>query len=353
MRRLLAFLGIVAALVGLAALATWWVDPDGRFYSRSALAAADAASPPCLVSDELVGTQGWLSFKLDVVRRRQPETVVLGTSRVLEIGARPGERAFANAGMPGFGTPSLVPMLRRLHAEAPGLKTVYIGADLFWFNHSWLDDVSFGSGPYGTVGYLLGKQNVRDSLRDLARSAGSYGRRFTTGTIGDRCLLDRRGAVLAGRRNAWEVDGSFRYERELLPASARPVPDDYTRDLVQFAGPYYTDWASIDARRLRELRAALRLARSYGWNVVGFTAPYSSRYVQRLATAPQTAQRWREFGAILPTVFEQAGYTYLDLRDVRDVPCGEVDFVDDGWHPSRACAARVRDRLDAAARAQR
>ncbi len=74
--------------------------------------------------------------------------------------------------------------------------------------------------------------------------------------------------------------------------------------------------------------------------------------MRRLSTLPQTRGGWRAYGREVPAVFRRHGFRFLDLREVRDVPCAEDDFDygNDGWHVDRGCAAVVRRRLDAAAR---
>jgi hypothetical protein len=59
---------------------------------------------------------------------------------------------------------------------------------------------------------------------------------------------------------------------------------------------------------------------------------------------------WRTYFRAVPQLFRSRGFTFLDLRDVRLVPCPLHDFVDDGYHVNGRCAMRIRGRLDAVAR---
>ena len=99
MARLLVLLGTAAVLLGANAALNWWVDPFGEFWKPAAVREARDSQPPCLVSHEVIGGE-YLPFKLDVFRARPTRTFVIGSSRVLKIGAWPGERTFANLGMP-------------------------------------------------------------------------------------------------------------------------------------------------------------------------------------------------------------------------------------------------------------
>lgn len=338
-------------LLAAAAGVTRYVDPPGNYYEGGPLRAARAAtSRTCLVSDALVGTGSWRAFKLDIVRLIRPQAVVLGTSRVLQLAPEQGETTFANAGMPFLGTESLVPMLRRIHALAPGLRTVYIGVELFWFNRTWTDGVVFDLPPLTQLGSLLAHQHVTDSVRAFVKAPAGSGRGASSReTVAGRCVVDH-GVKLARRQaNGWEVDGSLRYVRDLLPQAGDHPDDDYTRDLVQFEGVYYRDWPRLEPDRLQQLADAVRLARSWGVQVVAYTPPYSSRYAERLATAPQTAARWREFAQVVPALVRETGGVWADTITAAKAGCTDAQFEDDGWHPDRACAAKVRAALDAAA----
>jgi hypothetical protein len=348
MRRLVWFFVAAAAVFALLIGFVRRTDPFGEFYDVP-LASNLARAQPCLVADSLVGDPSRAPFKLDLVARRHASTVVVGISRTFEIGARPGETSFVNAGVPDFGTATLAPMFRALHARRPGKLTVYVGVELFWLNRSWKPRAIISASLGSRLRYLTARANLVagaqlawDHPEILVRRARRY-------DVGGHCVLDRAPIVAHARANAWAPDGTLRYAFQLLPATRKPPDDDYTRDLVRFESEYYRDWTELAPERLRELDDALELARSYGWTVVGFTSPYASRWVARFEQAPQTAARWREFGQVVPEIFRRNGYPYLDLRDVRDVPCGETQFVDDGWHPDPACARVIRRRLDAAA----
>jgi hypothetical protein len=172
-------------------------------------------------------------------------------------------------------------------------------------------------------------------------------------TVAGRCAVDRGGLLVLGQKNAWEPDGSLAYNFQLVPSTRRPSSDDFTRDVATHSGIYYKNWNELDPARLALLATALAQARSYGWKIVGYFVPYSPRYVHALSTDPQTAGRWRELGRVVPSMFARHGFRFLDLRDVRSVPCARNAFIDDGWHPNAACDERIRVLLNAAAAGSR
>jgi hypothetical protein len=82
--------------------------------------------------------------------------------------------------------------------------------------------------------------------------------------------------------------------------------------------------------------------------VVGFTPPYSTRYVRRLESLPQTAPRWREYAKAMPPIFHRYGFRWVDTRWAHDVGCNDKQFIDDGWHIDDVCGARLLTLLERA-----
>jgi hypothetical protein len=166
MGRLVAFLGTAAVLLVALAAFNWWVDPFGEFWKPAAVQDARAARPQCLVSHELIGGE-YLPFKLDVFRSRPTRTFVTGSSRVLKIGAWPGERTFANLGMPVI-SPEIV--LKELRALPAGRgETVYLGVEAFWLNRNFKGfDVSPGFEQRAR--YVLSRSALQESLRIVRRA---------------------------------------------------------------------------------------------------------------------------------------------------------------------------------------
>jgi hypothetical protein len=343
-RLILLFLGTIAAVLTALMLLTWWMDPFGQFYDPGSLRAASAGPRPCLISEDLVGSGSWLAFKEDVFRTRRPRTVVLGTSRVLKMGST-SERDFANLGVPGMGIETLEPLFKRLRHARPGPLTVYIGVELFWFNRRW-SPPDFGSSPLADVRYLLSRQNVTKSLSLAIHNRGFFLHRREREQIGRWCAFDRGSHLREGKRYAWQVNGSVVYQSEVVGRAPSLAVPPAPRALN---ATYYGAWHEFDQARLRRLAAAVRLAKGYGWRVVGFSPPSTSRYADLLASSPRVGPRWREFSRLVPPVFRRHGFVFLDLRRPADVPCPDTAFYLDSWHPKRSCLAAVRRLLDAAA----
>jgi hypothetical protein len=349
--RLAAFAAAVLCSLGCVGALDWWLDPFGDRYDAGALRAALGRGTPCFVSWEVVGEQAWPDFKLDLARAREARTVVVGTSRIAKIGAWPGERGFANLGVPGMGAESLVPLFRRLRRQHRGGLTVYLDADAFWFGHRFRNRISFTHAYIRDLKQLLSGETLSASLGILRRAPGSllHPRALRAWEIERTprgCIVDRGRAVVNGAANAWGPDGTLYFQYELVNA---PTPPRST--LARLYHPFYLG-SRMDPGHVRALEHALAVAREYGWRVVGFQPPIGADGIRALAADPSTAGLWRDYRRRIASIFRRYGFRYLDLTTTARAGCrpGAFSFRDDG-HPNAACGRAIRRRLDAAARA--
>jgi lysophospholipase L1-like esterase len=344
MARLVVFLGTAAVLLlGLGAL-NWWVDPFGEFWKPAAVRDAEAARPQCLVSHEVIGGE-YLPFKLDVFRSRPTRTFVTGSSRVLKIGSWPGERSFANLGMPVMSPEILLQELRALPANRR--ETVYLGVESWWLNDNFKGfDVSPGFEQRAR--YLLSRSAFDESVRIIRRAPYVFLHRWRKQQVGSACVIGRSRPALA-----WQLDGSRVWSFELDPGTYHPAIDPFTTDLSKLRTGNYVRWTKISESRLHVLEQVLALARARDWRVVGFTPPDGDRYLRFFASNNVIGPRWRAFGRLMPRLFARYGYRWLDFRNARSIPCSQSDFVDGGYHTNAACSMRMRQRLDAAAHVER
>ncbi|HEY1104730.1 MAG TPA: hypothetical protein VGE78_01135 [Agromyces sp.] len=340
MGRLLVFLGTIAVLLGAVAALDRWVDPTGIFYEPGALRAALATDPPCLVSRELVGSS-YFPFKEQIFRSRPTTTFVVGSSRVLKIRSRPGERTFANVGFPGIGPEILPPLFRDL--VGPRKLTAYVGVEFFWFNPSY-EVVDYRPSFRAQAENVLGWSTFRSSVDTIRAAPYVLRHRWRREQVGSRCVIGRSDPTIA-----WAVDGSRVYSFELVPNGYRPPRQTFDDDLQTLRAGYYRDFGSFDEQRVRDLDEALTIAQRAGWKVVGFAPPDPTQYVRLFSTAPQTARWWRRWKALMPQLFARHGFRWLDLSDVSSVPCAQDAFVDAGFHTTAACSDRIRADLDRAA----
>jgi lysophospholipase L1-like esterase len=341
MGRLLVFFAVAAVLLGGSAALNWWVDPFGDFWKPAAVEEAAASRPQCLVSHEVIGGQ-YLPFKLDVFRRRPTRVFVVGSSRVLKIGSWPGERTFSNLGMPVISPEIALRELRSLPKDAPP-QTIYLGVELFWLNRHFRGfDVSPSFETKAR--YVLSRSAFQESVRVVRRAPYVLLHRWRKERVGPACVIGRARPAIA-----WKLDGSRVWSFELQPGTYHPVPEPFTTDLNVLRTGNYADFTRLSPERIRVLEEVLALARARGWRVVGFTPPDGSRYRRFFASHPVVGPRWREFGRLMPRLFQRYGFRWLDFRNPAAIPCSDADFVDGGYHTNAACSMRMRERLDAAA----
>jgi hypothetical protein len=355
MRLLALFLFTVAVILAGVGAFNRQVDPFGDYYDDGMLTEATKAAKPCLIGNDRIGPRAWVPFKEDIFARRRARTIVVGSSRVQNIGPWPGEERFANLSIPETSPDTLSTFFRRLRKQQAGPLTVYVGTELYWFNRNWKPGLAlFDSNPLTPLGDLLNARTLKQSLSIALDTPASLFEPWRRYRVGRTCVLDNSPRVTKGDADAWAVDGTLKSRWQLRPDVPRPLSEDYTTELVDFKKPTYRDWHRVDRKRVAELDHALTRAKRYGWRVVGLSPPYSTRYTRRLATARQTAGGWRGYGIEIPRVFARHGFAFVDLRKVSNVPCGEreFDWGNDGWHPDPSCSMRVRRHLDAAAAQQ-
>ncbi|MDX6542516.1 MAG: hypothetical protein QOK32_119 [Gaiellaceae bacterium] len=352
MARILVFLGtIAAALAGVAAL-NWWMDPLGDRYHRRFLDQALSQPKPCFISWAVLGSRTWGDYKVDLFSRAHRDVVVVGSSRVGKISARPGESGFVNLGAPGMGADSLPPLFERLHSLQSGPLTVYVNVDPFWFGKAWHSETRFVPSYLRELKVLLSAQLAGETVRLLRYAPGAirHPQRLQYTELERTphgCLIDRGHAVRNKIGNAWAPDGSLYFWEDIFPN-----PSHLTRGLMILKQPGLAG-DGLSKRQLAALVDALRLARSYGWRVVGVSLPFAPHSEHELIANPAYATVFKDFRAQIPRLFAQDGFPFLDLTNIGSVPCTAAEFTgDDEGHPDIACSARVRTKLDAAARSE-
>jgi len=348
MARSAAFLAMVGAGLSAVVALNWWLDPFADQYHGRYLTDAFSQPRPCLISWNVLRPRSWGQYKLDLASRENADVLIVGTSRVAKFRAWPNERGFVNVGTPGEGPDSLAALFALLHERHGGKLTVYVGADLFWFGDGWRTATWFDTSYLRDLKYLLSPTTTAATVRLLWNAPGAIRHpQNLLYTEIDRnareCIVDRGNSVLGGASAAWGPDGSLFFQEEIKgrATSASPLIDVLRPDLV---GPRMSPHATA------ALGEALRRARSYGWTVVGFAAPFAPDSVRRLGSEAATKRVFHDYRARIPSLFERYGFRFLDFTDVASVPCSPGDFSPhDQGHPDAPCSMRIRRKLDAAA----
>jgi hypothetical protein len=337
MRRLILFLVVTGIVLGVFAGLTWWVDPLGEVWKPDAFAAA--RHDGCLLSEELVGSQ-YYRFKLAVFHSRPTRRFVVGSSRVLKIAAHPGERTFSNLGYPGSAPSTILKLFHVLPAKPR--QTVYLGVEAFWFNRAFTIPDTNPSG-YLLLEYLVSRNAFWSAYRQVRTL--SYVRppkRWRLAEVGRRCSIARGYPAIN-----WNPDGSRVWSFELDPkVYPRFHATPFTgTNLDVWRNGYYDNWHALNRARLGQLARALALAHARRWAVVGFAPPEPPGVLRILRTDPRIAPYWTAFLHEMPALFAHYGDTWVGLG----VRCPATEFPD-AFHTDARCSARLRNRLDEAAR---
>ena len=338
MRKLTLFITIALALLAGVAAFDWWIDPYGEVWKPAALHEAEKRG--CFVSQELIGNQ-YFAFKTAVFHDRPTRTFVVGSSRVLKIGAHPGEKSFSNLGYPGSSLNTILNVFRALPAKP--VQTVYLGVESFWLNASYVPPDTNPS-SYHVAEYALSRTTFVRAVEIARQAPYIFYHRWQQDQLGQHCVIGRIFPSIA-----WRLDGSRVWAWEIDSRFARIGATPFTHDLGAWRSGYYAHWTGLDRRRLAVLGQALALARSRGWRVIGFAPPEPAPMLRVLERDPRIAPEWNAFIALMPKVFARYGFRWAHVEDARTLPCKPSEFVD-AFHADGACSARVRARLDEVAR---
>ena len=176
-------------------------------------------------------------------------------------------------GFPRFGPESLLDAMRFLDGAAPkGKLTIYVVTSVRWFDAK-ARIASDRNSLAAKVGYLLSPWTLGSSL-DLMRHSRTLA--FTgweQERVGRFCVVDR-----GSPSPAWRADGTFAGTSEPAPGSP---PQDFA-------------W-----NRLSSVDAALAIARSHRWHVVGLSGP---------------VPRWETYERELKALFAKHGYRWRIRR---------------------------------------
>jgi hypothetical protein len=263
-RRALVLAGIVAVIGAAVATINGVVDPRDEFYSGAPLTAALDSS--CLLADDVVRAGSYPEFKRDLFDRRQRTAVVFDSGGVARRGL--------NMGFPGFGPNSLLDAMRFLDGTTPEGKrlTISVVTDVSWFDPK-VRLADFDDSFASKVGYLLSPWTLASSLDLMRRSRTLAFTGWEKERVGKACVLDR-----GSPSPAWRADGTL--------VGARAAGGS--------AAPHAFAW-----KRLSPLDAALAIARTRDWRVVGLSG---------------LTPRWETYERELKALFAKHGYRWRIRR---------------------------------------
>jgi hypothetical protein len=263
-RRPLLLAGVVVAVLAVVATINGVVDPKDEFYSGAPLTAALESN--CLLADDVVRARSYPEFKQDLFGRGQRTTVIFDSSARARRGV--------NLGFPGFGAETLLHEMRFLDRATPEGKqlSIYVVTNVSWFDPQ-VPTGAFQKSLVSKAGYLLSPWTLASSLDLMRRSRTLAFSGWEKERVDEACVVDR-GLPYP----AWRADGT------LVPA----------REPGSSATPQAFDW-----NRLSSVDAALSIAATRGWRVMGLSA---------------LSPRWETYERELRALFAKHGYHWRIRR---------------------------------------
>jgi hypothetical protein len=280
-------------------------------------------------------------FKLLSVNYRQPEIIVIGSSRVLQFRAQfanKNPRAFYNAAAPAWRLPEVSRMLFEMGAKP---KVIVLGIDYPWFNDAYAGDpiveppTNFWSRMFVVnrtflQDMILGEnqEKLGDIPRLLARvePGGSGGI-----ALGGRAIIDGHG---------FRNDGSEQYG-DFLVAGHIWQPNARGRDMGLFENGenMYIAGDTVSEYGMNQMREVLEFAAENDILVVGFFPPYMPSLWEQMSVSENHTYIQQAYEQV-SALFEDYDFPLFDYSDATTLDATDEDFFD-GWHASEKIAARL------------
>ena len=294
-------------------------------------------------------------YKYEAIRRRAPRIVALGSSTVMQWRARafgPHADAFYNAGGLIQHTPQLAEFADALPA-LPGLRTLVVGLDLWWFNANWQPTTRFPTldALRDAPGW---RHDLRARLRALPRLAQALVDREDRARIAALVALPQDGidglvgahaiGLLARNGQGFRSgDGSYRYPEYLAERRAEVPYVDHDEVHARIArGRRKMQPGDFAAARVVHLERLLDACLAHGVTVAGFTTPLARDVVAALAADPRHAALLRDYRAATARAFAARDLPFVDATEADD---GDPRSMIGGFHGSEIVAARILRRL--------
>ena len=278
-----------------------------------------------------------LSYKLASYEWRQPDILILGSSRLLQFRSEffnndPG--AVYNASGGGWRLPQFIEFYEQLDS-LPSI--IILGVDSFLFNADM--NLSARTVPIETPGYSL--DSIRLATIEIVHT-------LLSGALTLEEMADRRDPVF-GRLSiglkAIEISFGFRADGSLqkgrLVASPALAEYDVQRDIASFMGMghSYTPGSRLNYTAFELLDSFLERLYADGVAIIGVTPPYHFNIVEKM----QESGAYKYIDLAIPrlkSLFAQNGFPYYSFDDMRKLGADSSEWYD-GHHPTESNSLRM------------
>ncbi len=281
-----------------------------------------------------------LAYKVEMINVRQPEILVMGSSRMLEFRAGLFDvpaNEFYNASGPGWGLFRNQVLLDAIDEDATP-RLILLGVDHMWFSPHLADRER---------DFELEVNDLR--LDRLMDASNRWVRAWLSGNVTLDNLLSRQeslfGLSAMGLR-ALEDSFGYRNDGSLLWGSLTLNPNGQAvlrqEALQRFAATPYIALPhgdTLDTERLIQMNELLESAQARGIVVIGFATPFMPTYYERLIDRVDYAYL-ADVVLQVETLFSRYGYAFVDLTDAQAYGGEDEEFID-GWHTMERMVVRM------------
>lgn len=280
-------------------------------------------------------------YKLQSVLQRNPQVLVLGTSRVLAIRStffRKGV-AFFNAGNGITRLGHLRLFLQRLPPESTP-QVIVLGVDQYFLNGNFdglvADDMeSLWSSDRSADDIMI--SSWLDIYRDYAQGKFSLNQLIAP-TSEYRIGVNARVHV-----NAFRNDGSYHWGQYVSDPTNPNNPDhnfQNTLDRIARGDRRFQYAEHVSEANLVELDLFLAECKKRGIYVTAFLPPFAHAVYERMRSMSREYGYLRELPSRLRPVFAKYGYRISDFSDLATLGAPDVETID-GFHGSEKAYARL------------
>lgn len=282
--------------------------------------------------------------KSEMIRRRHPRILALGSSRVMEFRSfmfHPYEDAFYNAGGLIQNVNDLAAYARQVKdGTLPAPQVVIVGIDPWWVSEaadplekrSWLDEeedavYSFASHVEAARSLLrTGKSNFPWAVALGGKPAVTPFYNYPAFGVT---------AVAAGLGERYS-DGSYLYTAHLVDSIKHPGYRDRANvpivDQVKRTFLLFKPSSKVESGRAALLIKSLASLKALGIEVYVFEPPFSTEVVKALDESQPLARFWLEYKNDLRDRIKEAGIECLPLSTAKSYGLDD-SYLFDGIHP--------------------
>ncbi len=275
-------------------------------------------------------------YKISEVRRRKPEVLALGTSRVMQIRSEffSQPQQFYNA---GGGLTRLEHFRVFLQQAGYTPRILIVSMDQNFFNDNWK------AVKYENYAARLAADD-RAGLGTLLVGWRWVYRDYLNGKfrLSDlRAFPHRIGVSACAQRNGFRADGSYDYGTKVSDNLAFRLQEAFDR--IEARTLLFEKGDQVSEERVSELKRLLEYCYSHNIKVVGFLPPYAHAVYKKMQEVgdyhylSQIADR-------LQPLFDQYDFTFADFSDLAWLGADDSEVID-GFHGNDRAYRRILSKL--------